>query len=74
MQQGSDWLVHSHAQKHTASLMGLVATNRSSGGGGGVVNSKGADQPAQSHRLISAFVIRLLKSIIAKLASSEISL
>ena len=33
-----------------------------------------ADQPAHSHRLISAFVIRLLASMISKLASSEISI
>ena len=36
--------------------------------------NKGADQPAYTSRLISAFVIRLLESIISKLASSEISI
>ena len=36
--------------------------------------NKGADQPAHPHSLISAFVIRLLKNIISKLATSKISL
>ena len=36
-------------------------------------NNKGADQPAQSRSLISAFVIRFLESTILKLATSEIS-
>ena len=35
-------------------------------------NNTGADQPAHPHSLISAFVIRLLKSIIARLATGEI--
>ena len=35
-------------------------------------NNKGEDQPAHSRSLISAFVIRLLESIISKLAASEI--
>ena len=39
----------------------------------GFVNNKGADQPARSRSLISAFVIRLLKRIILRLATSEIS-
>ena len=34
-------------------------------------NNKGADQPAHPRRLISAFVIRVLESIISKLATSE---
>ena len=38
----------------------------------GFVNNKGADQPAHTHRLISAFVIRLLESFISKHASREI--
>ena len=37
-------------------------------------NNTGADQPAHPCRLISAFVIRLLESIISQLASSEISM
>ena len=40
----------------------------------GFANNKGADQPAHPCRLISTFVIPLLKSIISKLASSEISI
>ena len=40
----------------------------------GFANNKGADQPAHPHRLISAFVIRLLETIISKLATSEISI
>ena len=35
-------------------------------------NNKGADQPM--HSLISAFVIRLLESIISKFATSEFSI
>ena len=34
-------------------------------------NNKGADQPAHMRSLISALVIRLLESIIYKLARSE---
>ena len=40
----------------------------------GYANNKGADQPAHQRRLTSACVIRLLESIISKLASSEISI
>ena len=40
----------------------------------GLANNKGADQPALLHSLISAFVIRLLKSIISKLTIGEISM
>ena len=39
----------------------------------GFVNNKGADQPAHPCSLTSAFVIRLLKSIITKFATSEFS-
>ena len=39
----------------------------------GFANNTGADQPAYLCRLISAFVIRLSKSIISRLAMSEIS-
>ena len=35
------------------------------------VNNKGTDHPAHLHSLISAFVIRLLESIISKLATSK---
>ena len=36
-------------------------------------NNQGADQPAHSRSLISAFVICLLKSIVSRLSTSEIS-
>ena len=35
-------------------------------------NNTGADQPARPRSLISAFVIRLLKSITSRLATGEI--
>ena len=35
-------------------------------------NNKGVDQPAHPHRLISAFAIRFLESVISRLATSEI--
>ena len=38
----------------------------------GFANNKGADLPAHPHRLISAFVIHVLESIISKHATSEI--
>ena len=38
----------------------------------GFANNTGADQPAHPRSLISAFVIRFLKSVISKLATSEI--
>ena len=37
-------------------------------------NNKGADQPAHTRSLIIGFAIRLLESIISKLATSEVSL
>ena len=37
----------------------------------GFANNKGADQPAHSRSLISAFVIRFLESIMCKLATGE---
>ena len=40
----------------------------------GVWEQQSADQPAHPHSLISTFVIRLLKSIISKLATSKISI
>ena len=39
-----------------------------------VANNTGVDQPAHPHSQISAFVIRLLESIIYRLATSEISI
>ena len=38
------------------------------------MKNKGADQPADPGRLISAFVVRLLESIISELDTSDISL
>ena len=38
----------------------------------GFANNTGADQPAHTRSLISAFVIRFLESIICKLAINEI--
>ena len=40
----------------------------------GFANNKGADQPAHPRSLISAFVVRILESIIRKLATGEISI
>ena len=40
----------------------------------GFGNNRGADQPTHLRRLISAFVIPFLESIISKLATSEISI
>ena len=40
----------------------------------GFANSKGTDQPAQPCSPISAFVIRLLESILSNLATSKITL
>ena len=34
----------------------------------GIVNNKGADQPAHQHSLISAFVFRSFESIISRLS------
>ena len=40
----------------------------------GFANNTGADQPAHAGSLISTFVIRLMESIICKLATGEISI
>ena len=37
----------------------------------GLVNNKGADQPAHPHSLISAFVFRLFESIISRLSIAK---
>ena len=39
----------------------------------GLTNITGADQPVHPRRLISAFVIRFLESIVSNLATGEIS-
>ena len=41
---------------------------------GGFANNTGADQPAHTRSLISAFVIRFLQSTICKLATDEVSI
>ena len=38
----------------------------------GFANNKGADQPAHPRSLISAFIIRLMESIISRLATREV--
>ena len=38
----------------------------------GLANNTGTDQPAQRRSLIRAFIIRILDSIICKLATGEI--
>ena len=40
----------------------------------GFANNKGADQPTHPRSLVSAFVIRLLESIISKSPTSQISI
>ena len=40
----------------------------------GFAHKTGADQPVRPRRLISAFVIRLSRCIISRLATSEISI
>ena len=40
----------------------------------GFANNTGVDQPAHSRSLINAFVIRVLESIVCKLATDEISI
>ena len=40
----------------------------------GFANNTGADQPAHPRSLISAFVIRLMESVLCKLATGEISI
>ena len=52
----------------TSTLLALTRENLSSG----VANNTGADQPAHQRSLISTFVIRILESIICKLATDEI--
>ena len=55
---------------HSSFIWASTPENLSSG----CANNKGADQPAHMCRLISAFVIRLSKSVISRLTTSEISI
>ena len=59
----------------TISNMGLDARKPvfGAGGGGGVANNTGEDQPAHLRSLISAFVIYVVESTTSKLATSNIS-
>ena len=41
---------------------------------GGFANNKGVDQPAHTGSLISAFVVRLMESIMSRHSTSEISM
>ena len=50
----------------------IWASTRENLSSGGVANNKGAEQPAHPHSRISAFVIRLLESIISRYATREI--
>ena len=50
------------------------ASSRENLSSGGFANNTGADQSALPRRLISAFVIHFLESIIYRLATSEISI
>ena len=59
-----------HHLKVSYNLLALMLENLSSV----LAKNKGADQPAHPSSLISLFVIRLLESIISKLAASEISI
>ena len=59
-----------HQSCNELSLCALTRENLSSG----FVTNKGAVQPVHLRRLISAFDIRFLESIISKLASREISI
>ena len=71
--KGPDRTAHcdSLARAFTAHThMGLDVRNSAFG----FANNKGADQPAHMPSLISTFVVRLLESIISKLATGEISL
>ena len=49
-------------------IWALMGENLSSG----FANNKGAELPAHPHSLISTFSIRLLESIISKLATSKV--
>ena len=63
-------------QLYCITVMGLDARNPVFGGGGegGGASNKGADHSAHTCNLISAFVIRLLKCSISKLATGETSI
>ena len=63
------WQLPITSGKHIKHYMGLDTTKPVFRG----ANNKGADQSAHSRRLISAFVILFVESILSKLARSKIS-
>ena len=68
--------IHAHHSSEAKVLLlcSLYGLRREKNLSSGLANNKGADQPAHPRSQISAFVIRLLKRIISRLATSEISL
>ena len=63
------YLIFSKIRKDIATIWAATRENLSSGD----ANNTGADQPAHPRSLISAYVIRVLESIICKLSTGEIS-
>ena len=55
-------------------MTGMIMTHREKTCLRWFVNNKGPDKPPHTHSLISPFVIRLLKSMIPRLATSKISI
>ena len=64
-------MFNGHAEMELDVRMGLDARKPDFGG---FANNKGADQPAHTHSLISAFIVGLTKSIMSRHSSSEISM
>ena len=62
-----------HLQKKKRTILQKCGLRRKKTCPWGFTNNKGTDQPAHPRRLISAFVIRVLESIISDLATSEFS-
>ena len=60
--------------KLSAKLTSIIWATTRENLSSGFANNTGADQPAHSGSLISAFVIHFLESIICKLAAGEISI
>ena len=58
----------------TVVFTGLIGPRREKTCLRGFANNTGADQPAHSRSLISAFVIRFYESTICRLATDEISI
>ena len=62
-----------HYSNHRLSKLEQIEPRREKTCLWGLANYKGTDQPAHPRRLISAFIIRFLKSTICKLAIDEFS-